>query len=294
MPFLGHVQKARYRVVHTAMSTYGREARFAQNQVAELWHQHISDLQGRADSPRTNSKSCCDKLAVASCTSLLNSLLSSLINPSSCYLDYLVVPRSAYHEEGFSRAFEERLIALASLTYPPGYRLQKFQTLTTDLVIPPTLIPPTASASKTTPTASASIISVQGRPAETILGGVKMGSKFPPNARGASCLSRARMAEDFVRLLYDGTSTLESELSSETTYGELKRRVGKRSERFRSSVKQGLGEWAYGGSLDSHFTVPAPHQRSRLPPHHPVAESSPPSEQQPEEPSSRPRERRGA
>lgn len=275
------------------MSIYGRGARFAQNPVNPTLASTHSDLQGRADSPRTNSKSCCDKLAVASCTSLLNSLLSSLINPSTCYLDYLVVPRPAYHEEGFHRAFEERLDALPSLTYPPGYRLQKFQTLTTNLVIPPTLTPPITSAAKTTPTASTSIIHVQGRPAETILGGVKMGSKFPPNSRGASCLSRARMAEDFVQLLYAGTSTLQSELLSETTYGGLKRCVGKRSERFRSSVKQGLGEWACGSSLDSDFTVPGPHQRSRLPPHHSVA-ASPPSEQQLQAQTSPPRGPRGA
>jgi hypothetical protein len=204
---------------------------------------------------------------VVSCTSLLNLLLSSLISPLSCYLDYLVIPRSAYHAEGFRRAFKERLDPLQSLPFPPSYRLKEFQTLTTDFVIQATVTAPTAAAAKTTPTASTAIIHVQGRTPETTLGGVRMGSKFPPNDRGASCLCRARMAEDFVRLLYAGRTLMLSDLPSEPTYAGLKRCVGKRSGRFKHSVKQALGEWD-SGDIDSEFTVPGPHQQQPLSLHH--------------------------
>src|SRR5262245_49806990 len=49
-------------------------------------HIQTNDVPGRADSPRTLSNSCSDKLTLKSCTSLLNSLLASIIDPSSCYI----------------------------------------------------------------------------------------------------------------------------------------------------------------------------------------------------------------
>jgi len=289
MRSLGHIQKALYRLVYTVMSTYGRGEGFARNQVVQRQPERHANLPGRGDSPQTYSKSCSDKLAAVSCTSLLNSFLSSLISPSSCYIDYLVVPRPAYHPEGFCRAFQERLRPLQSLIFPPGYRLHKFETLTTDLVIHPTLTAPTAAAAKTSPTCPTAIIHVQGRPPEAILGGVKMGSKFPPNARGASCLCRARMAEDFVQLLYARRSTLLSRFSSEVTYAGLKRSIGRRSEQFKNSVKQGLGGWV-SGHVDSDFTVADPHQHL----HHRSIDVSPLCERPPEEATSPPEEPRAA
>ena len=290
MPSLGHIHKAPYQLVSAVMSTYGRGEEFARNQVVQRRPERHANLLGRGDSPQTYSKSCSDKLAAVSCTSLLNSLLSSLISPSSCYIDYLVVPRPAYHPEGFCRAFEERLHPLQSLIFPPGYRLHKFETLTTDLVIHPTLTAPTACAAKTSPTCPTSIIHVQGRPPEAIQGGVKMGSKFPPNARDASCLCRARMAEDFVQLLYAGRSTVLSSCSSEATYAGLKRSIGRRSEQFKNSVKQGLGGWV-SGHIDSDFTVADPHQQHL---HHRSFVVSPLCERRPEEPTSPPEAPRAA
>jgi len=288
MRSLGHIRKRLHQLVYEVMSIYGRGEGFARNQVVQTQPERRANLLGRSDSPQTYSKSCSDKLAAISCTSLLNSLLSSLISPSSCYLHYLVVPRLAYHHEGFWRAFEERLEPLQSLIFPPGYRLHRFETLTTDLVIHPMLTAPTTGAAKTSPTAPTTIIHVQGRPPEAILGGVKMGSKFPPNARGASCLCRARMSEDFVHLLYVGRSTLVSKFSSEVTYAGLKRSIGKRSEQFRNSVKLGLGEWV-SGHIDSEFTVADPHQHL-----HRSVDVSPPCERRPEEPTSPPEEPRAA
>src|SRR5437868_683043 len=67
---------------------------------------YYTNFAGRVDSPSTQSKSCSDKVALLACISLLNTFLATLVNPSSCYLDYMVLPSSAYRRDSFDRAFK--------------------------------------------------------------------------------------------------------------------------------------------------------------------------------------------
>jgi len=179
-----------------------------------------------------------------SCTSLLNSLLSTIIDPATCYLEYLVVPQSAYHQVGFRRAFEERLNSITDIDIGSahGFRVQPIRTLTTDHLIPPTLTPATAKL-QTSVTAQTSIIYVHGRPTEVMLGGIKMGSRFPPDVRGASYLSRARIGQDFFDIICSGRWRLHWELCRECTYRELKREAGKRTASVKLVAKEALGWW---------------------------------------------------
>jgi hypothetical protein len=145
------------------------------------------------------------------------------------------------------------------MNWPQGFRVQPIQTLTTSYYIPPTLMPPKPIDLKTSATALTSVIYVQGRPTEVMLGGVKMGSRFPPSPRGASCLCRARMGQDFFDFLHRETSRLlHLELTPNCTYAELKRKVGKRTEPLRRSVKEALGQWITDDS-DGDFTLGGRH-----------------------------------
>ena len=84
-----------------------------------------------------------------------------------------------------------------------------------------------------------------------------MGSQFPPNERGASCLSRARIGQDFFDFIHHGTWRLHWDLSPECTYAELKREVGKRTETVVNVVKEALGRWTTNDT-DIDFTLVAP------------------------------------
>src|SRR5579859_3627677 len=121
------------------------------------------------------------KLAFMTCTSLLTSYLANIIDPASCYLDAVIVSSSAYHAKGFQRAFGQRLASLNNVEWPEGFRLQHFQCLYTTMPMPATVTPTKSSGA----TASTSVIFVSGRPSEVMLGGVRMGSKFPPTCRVA-------------------------------------------------------------------------------------------------------------
>jgi tRNA-specific adenosine deaminase 1 len=236
------------------MNISGSGERYASSQVSLFYGGTY--FQGRGDSPRTLSKSCSDKLALVSCTSLLNSLLSSIIDPSSCYLDYLIVPQSAYHEAGFRRAFVERLKSIPHDTWPHRFRIQPIQTLTTTYLIPPSLTPPKHVSQMAFPTALTSVIYVKNRPTEVMLGGVRMGSQFPPNGRGASYLCRARMGQDFFHVIQRDTARVEVPL--ECTYAELKRKAGRGTEPIKHSVREGFGGWTANDS-DVDFTLVASH-----------------------------------
>jgi hypothetical protein len=187
-----------------------------------------------------------------SCKSLLNSFLASILDPLSCYLDALVVPLPAYHQTGFHRAFRERLIA--SDTMPPESHFKPFKFLTTEIPLPSTL----RATQKTGPksaTASTSVVHVHGRPTEAILGGVIMGSRFPPTLRGASYLCRARMAQDFIDAVRLGTPPLLSlDMSAERTYAELKWKVGEQLASVKLYARNALGGWAKNDG-DGEFTL---------------------------------------
>jgi hypothetical protein len=180
-----------------------------------------------------------------SCTSLLNTFLSNVIDPSSCYLDALVVPQQAYHEAGFHRAFEERLKSVLTTDWPPEYRIKPPSILTTSQVLPPTLTPPKPSELKTSATAPASVVYVEGRPSEVLLNGVKMGSPFPPKMRGSSYLCRVRLAQDICDLISrEKLKFPDSDQSAKcNTYALLKRQLGRRSELVKHSAREALGHW---------------------------------------------------
>lgn len=59
----------------------------------------------RGDAPPSLSKSCSDKLALKQCTSLLSSLSSLLVSPSSAYLTSIILPESQYSPMGCQRCF---------------------------------------------------------------------------------------------------------------------------------------------------------------------------------------------
>jgi tRNA-specific adenosine deaminase 1 len=203
-------------------------------------------------------------LALKSCTSLLNSLVSTLITPASCYLDYLIVPESAYHQAGFNRAFIDRLKSVQYEGWPDGFRVQHIRTITTTLSIPPTLMSLKSSNQNQSglTTALSSVVYVRGRPVEAILGGVKMGNQFPPGIRGASYLSRRRFAQDFIDMVsHRASCLLDWTPSSTCTYEELKEKVGGRVEPVKHSARQALGRWIqndgdYGFSLVAHCHSP--------------------------------------
>lgn len=199
----------------------------------------VSNSAGRVDSPSTQSKSCSDKFALLSCISLLNTFLATLVNPSSCYLDYMVLPSSAYHRESFDRAFKRRLKSIPTEGWPPEFSVNYIEILTTQQILPSTL-----TRGKTfVATAPASILCVPGRPIEVMLNGVKMGSKFPPDAGAASCLCRAQFAKDFLDVVRQEMPLLYNALPTECTYAGLKQHVGEQRGLVKQSVRQALGGW---------------------------------------------------
>ena len=224
------------------MNTFGNVERSDLNQVTLVLRQ--TKETGRADSPQTLSKSCTDKLTLLSCTSLLNSLLANIVDPATCYLDYLVVPHAAYHREGFNRAFEQRIESIRNLTWPGTFRVQPIQTLTTQLLLPSVLIPEKlASLKASNATAPASVIHVHGCPTEVMINGVRMGSKFPPNVRGSSPLCRARMGNDFLEILRREKSlSMDTQLPKNSTYAQLKR-LGAGMRVVKRTVQEKLGGW---------------------------------------------------
>ncbi|KZF22175.1 hypothetical protein L228DRAFT_283349 [Xylona heveae TC161] len=92
----------------------------------------------RPDAPPTLSKSCSDKMAHMQSTSLLSSVASLLIHPSSAYLSTLVLPESQYSATACTRAFSPsgRLKALAGRQWEGGYAFQPFdvRTATRDFI----------------------------------------------------------------------------------------------------------------------------------------------------------------
>ena len=90
-----------------------------------------------------------------------------------------------------------------------------------------------------------------------MLGGVRMGSQFPPHGRGASYLCRARMGQDFFDFIQRDTARLE--MSLECTYAELKRRVAEGREPIKRSVRESFGGWTSNDS-DVDFTLVASHR----------------------------------
>jgi len=211
---------------------------------------------GRGDSPQTLSKSCSDKLALISCTSLLNSYLSSIINPSSCYISSLITPTSSFHDIGFHRAFHQRLSLVKDHNWGHGFSFQPFQIATTNFSIPEPLLPPKGANSKSSASSPTSVIYVSGRSTEVLLGGVKIGSSFPPpSVRTASSLCRANMASDFIKLISRHQEWFQDlQLDELRTYGQIKGWAGKRKDIVKMSVREVLGTWRKNDG-DENFTL---------------------------------------
>lgn len=88
----------------------------------------------RPDAPPTLSKSCSDKISLNQCTSLLSSVTSLLIVPSSAYLSSIVLPESQYSEPACDRAFrsEGRMCKLRGRAWEGGYAFRPFKIKTTN------------------------------------------------------------------------------------------------------------------------------------------------------------------
>jgi len=88
----------------------------------------------RPDAPPTLSKSCSDKLSSYQFLSLLSSLTSLLLSPTSVYISSLVLPSSQYSTPGIKRAFSSsgRLAALEGKNWEGGYGWKEMKVLTTD------------------------------------------------------------------------------------------------------------------------------------------------------------------
>lgn len=92
----------------------------------------------RGDAPPTLSKSCSDKLALAQCTSLLNSLASLLVCPGNTYLESIILPASQRSPTGCRRAFSAgsgRMAAAREYSgqWRGGYRFHEFRVDATNL-----------------------------------------------------------------------------------------------------------------------------------------------------------------
>ena len=146
---------------------------------------------------------------------------------------------------------------MRSTDWPPEYRVRPPAMLTTSQALPPTITPPKHSEVKTSTTAPASVVYVDGRQTEVLLNGVKMGSPFPPNMRGTSHLCRARMAQDIFELIHRNKLELphSDPFAKCTTYGQLKWRLGERAEPVKHSAREALGYWTTN-ETDDDFKLP--------------------------------------
>ena len=189
-------------------------------------------------------------MALLSCTSLLNSFLTTFVNPASCYLGYIILPSAGYNRDSFTRAFRQRLQSVPTADWPTIFSIHYIEALTTEVTLPPSLKRGTDSNT----TAPASIIHVQRRPVEVLLNGARMGSKFPPENRSTSSLCRARFVSDFLILLRQEMPALFSSLPADCNYTELKRRVGEERATVKHSVTETLRGWVANGG-DGEFIL---------------------------------------
>ncbi|KAG5924923.1 hypothetical protein E4U42_004526 [Claviceps africana] len=157
----------------------------------------------RGDAPPTLSKSCSDKITLKQCTSLLSSLTSLLVDPSSAYIDRLVLPSSQYSASACQRAFSGRLRPLVDDDegrpsapprpgWPGGYRFAPFQVETTDEEFAFSRRSAVARAGTKIAPSNLAAVWTAGGVEETVLGGVLQGRR-PFEDKGASGVSRRRM-----------------------------------------------------------------------------------------------------
>lgn len=155
-------------------------------------------IVARADSPRTLSKSCSDKLALKQCTSLLSLPTSLLVSPANAYLDTLILPHSRYRSEACDRSFgtEGRMKPVATQIWSGGYAFHAFQIKITELDFKYSRR--NAGASLIGPTKGCNISAVWNPYIqETLINGVLQGRK-QTDPSGASALSKARIFSQYL------------------------------------------------------------------------------------------------
>lgn len=149
----------------------------------------------RPDAPPTLSKSCSDKLSQSQCTSLLNSITSTLISPGNVYISTLVLPESQFSKTACDRAFgcgeTGRMRKLSGMRWGGGYAFQPFTVSTTSLEFRYSRRAPLSPAEKLVPSNSAASWTANGKE-ETLIGGVLQGRK-QFDVKGASRMCKRRM-----------------------------------------------------------------------------------------------------
>lgn len=147
----------------------------------------------RNDAPPTLSKSCSDKIALRQCTSLLSSVTELFIDPTSAYINTLVMPTSRYSAVACERAFSEtgRLRELVGRTWLGGYGFRPFSIETTTVEFEYSKQRVETRATKISASNLAAAWSASGLEESTI-GGIIQGRKAN-DVKGASGASRRQM-----------------------------------------------------------------------------------------------------
>ncbi len=181
-------------------------------------------LVARADSSPTLSKSCSDKLALKQCTSLLSSLTSLLISPKNAYIDTLILPSSQYRPAACERAFGPtgRMKSVATKKWSKGYTFHPIQIKPTDLEF--NYSRRSAKVGSQNLESKGSNISAVWTPRlqETLINGVLQGRK-QTDAKGASALSRNRMQELLLDIVFRLESSMAKEITGLGSYAKTKR-----------------------------------------------------------------------
>lgn len=177
----------------------------------------------RSDAPPTLSKSCSDKLALKQCTSLLASVTSLFVDPTTAYIDTLVLPKDQYSDVACQRAFSAtgRMSAVASQTMEGGYEFRPFSIATTTVQFKYSRRTALSCSDKIAASNLAAAWSLSGIE-ESILGGVIQGYK-PFLPKGASRMSRRRMWQYCCLLAgkLEGRPAISEQLTADA-YGKVK------------------------------------------------------------------------
>lgn len=204
----------------------------------------------RADSPPTLSKSCSDKIAMKQCSSLLSSLMSLLILPSSAYLHTLLLPESQYIPEACERAFgptgRMKPVAKASWGFDLAYR--PFSIKTTACEFRYSRRASESLEQGATPESKPSNLTTIWNPHTTqlIINGIVQGRR-KRDPRGASAISRKSMIEYLMSTvqLFESLELKES-LQGSRSYLDVKaclKSLGPRREMKAEVTRAALQGW---------------------------------------------------
>ncbi|KAK6528760.1 hypothetical protein TWF694_003998 [Orbilia ellipsospora] len=207
----------------------------------------------RPDAPPTLSKSCTDKLTLKQFTSVLSSLSSLFISPSSnAYISTFTLPHDKYHPEGYTRAFTHsgRLSKIDTTAKQGSYSFSPFKVTPlspNSPVIPSYPYPKPPLKDTNTKTSNISVLYINSRNPviEVLISGVKQGNGQLSNShdgRKGSVVCRKKMwqlGREIAEVL--GNQTLVTTLNSQS-YGDMKTLEGHRSN-MKNIVIDALGGW---------------------------------------------------